>query len=179
MNARLEAEHHALRQTLARSARAWLFDVSPGLDLYRVEFEVRTLVRKPDRRICEEDRIVRVVYQLDADHPKTQPLVIACASDLFNSHIHDVTRPSALPPLPVFCLGTFHSRMRLADWLVQTYDVLRWARSASEHALDEAAAAWARVESAKKDRFPIDRRSFWEEDASGRVNAGAFPETVS
>ncbi len=162
MNARLQDEYGAMRRTLARSARAWLFDVNSELDLYRVDFEVRTLVRRAGGCVAEEDRIVRVVYQLDADHPLKPPLAVACASDLFNTHVHDPTRPSRLPSLPLLCLGTFHRSMRVADWLVSTYDVLRFARIATEDPLDEAAAAWARRESAKPGRFPLDTRSFWE-----------------
>jgi hypothetical protein len=161
MNARLTMELDAVRATLARTRRAQLRSVSSDGLLYRVEFEVRTLVRAAGGTIREEERVVPVAFNLTPSHPMEHPVAVALQADLFNPHINSPQRPGPLPPIPIICLGEYRVGALIADWLPATFYLLAWARIATNHGLDPDAMAYAQREMASG-RFPIDRRDFTE-----------------
>jgi hypothetical protein len=176
MNARLAMERAAVDRTLARGTRATLARVSPDGRLYEIVFDVRTLVRGPDRIVREEARAVPVFYDLAAAHPIDGPVVIAAHADLFNPNVASPADRSSLPPIPWVCLGTFRPYMRIADLIVATYRLLAWQRYALDHPLSPSAAAWARSDAALG-RLPVDRRPFFDDEgAPPSGTLGAAPD---
>ena len=161
MRERLRVEGETLRETLARSDHAWLVHASPDGLLYEVEFEVRTLLQDRERRIDERERVVGILYHLHEDHPHRLPIAVARETELFNTHVADPRQGPPAPPIPLLCLATFQPQHRLADWVVATWDVLRWQKIATDSAMNREAAEYARRELRDPDRFPIDRRDFW------------------
>jgi len=173
MKARLLVERDTVESLLERPSRVRLAGVTPDLQRYDVLFEMRTLVRGDDRMIREEERIVRVAYLLTDEHPLVSPLVIAGDGQLFNPHVHDPRTPGTrLPPIPLMCLGAFSASQRVADWIFATYSVLGWKRIATDHAVNQDAALWARSEM-PSGRFPIEKRAFFTDeparDPQGRL----------
>ncbi len=160
MNARLALERDAVQRILPRTERAFLRRIAADARAYEIVFEVRTLVCDDRGVIREEARSVPVLYDLAADHPRRNPVVIAAHADLFNTHIHDPRDGCNLPPLPFICLGGFSASMTIADWIVATFYVLAWERIAADHPMNCEAAAWARLEMGRG-RFPIDRGEFF------------------
>jgi hypothetical protein len=158
---RLRVEGEALRATLAGSDHAWLLRASEDGRVYEVEFEVRTLFQDDARRIEECERIVGVLYHLHEDHPHRPPLAVARELQLFNTHVADPRHGPPAPPMPVLCLASFQPQHRLADWVLATWDVLRWQKIATDSVMNPEAAAYALEELRDPERFPIDRRSFW------------------
>jgi hypothetical protein len=156
VSTRLLLEHESVCQTLVRTDHAWLIRTSLDLLRHDVVYAVRTVARDAAGRIREEDLEVGVIFQLHPDHPRVAPLVICQRNDVYNTHIHDVARGD--PPFAAVCMGTFFAEQRLGDWIAGVWDVLRWARIATDHPLNPEAAAWARRESATPGRFPVDPR---------------------
>lgn len=165
-------------QTCARSARAILVRVDSERRHYEVSMEVRTLVRRSGAPRVEE-RVVDLLYQLHPEHPFVPPLAVARQRGLFNPHLHDPEARPDLAPVPLLCLGAFEPRMRLADWVLATYDVLGLRRVAPESPLNEEAAAWVREQLATPGALPLDRRSFWREDAPSVAAPSVAPVTAA
>jgi hypothetical protein len=157
VSTRLELEHESVVETLRRTDHAWLERTSPDLRRHDVVYAVRTIVRDRAGRIREEEREVGVIFELDPEHhPRVPPLVVCRSLDLFHPNIAD----GRWSPAAVVCMGSFLAQQRLGDWVVGTWDILRWGRLATDHALNAEAAAWARLELGTPDRFPVDRREF-------------------
>jgi hypothetical protein len=161
---RLRVEGETLRETLARSDHAWLVQASTDGLLYEVEFEVRTLFQDAARRIDERERVVCILYHLHEDHPHRSPIAVARETGLFNTHVADPRQGPSAPPIPLLCLSAFQAQHRLADWVVATWDVLRWQKVATDSAMNREAAEYALRALRDPDRFPIDRREFWREE---------------
>jgi hypothetical protein len=175
---RLRNELAGLLETLDRSGAARLRSASEGGLIIDVDFDVVSLYRGAHTAVEERDGVVVVRYQLHPQHPRVAPAAIALTRHLFNVHINDPENPaSQLPPIPLICLGPFLPQMRLSDWAIATYDLLRWARISTERPLNEAAAQFARRESARPGRFPVDPRPFWRGEAEW--GAGAEPGAAS
>lgn len=181
MKQRAEIEYAAMFETCERSARARLVRVRHDLRLYEVSIAVRTLVRRGGVPQPEE-RSVEVLYQIHEEHPFVPPIAVARPRDLFNPHVLDPEAHPEVAPVPVVCLGAFQPQMRLADWVVATYDVLRLRRVAPESPLNEEAAAWVRARLASPGSLPLDPRSFWLDEApaapgpaASAVSCGAEP----
>lgn len=172
MNARLARERDAVQRILARTERAFVRRIASNARAYEIVFDVRTLVRDDRGVIRAEARSVPVLYDLAADHPHHNPIVIAAHTDLFNTHVHDPRDGCDLPPLAFICLGRFSPAMTIADWMVATYDVLAWARIAADHPLNHAAAAWARLEIGRG-RFPTDSRGFFDRPSVAGTDSAA------
>jgi hypothetical protein len=171
---RIRNEFAGTLETLERSDVAWLRSASSDALRLEVDFDVRSLYRNADGGVEERDGVVGVRYQLHPDHPQVPPIAVSLTPHLFNVHVHDpAVGASHLPPIPLFCLGPFLPQMRVSDWVVATYDLLRWARISTERPLNEAAAAFARRECAKPGRFPCDPRPFWRVEAE--TDAAAQP----
>ena len=178
MSERLRNELAGLIETLDRSGAAGLRSASEGGLTIDVDFDVISLYRGTHTTVEERDGVVVVRYQLHPQHPRVAPAAVALTRHLFNVHINDPENPaSQLPPIPLICLGPFLPQMRLSDWAIATYDLLRWARISTRRPLNEVAAQFARRESARPGRFPVDPRPFWRAEAEG--SAGAEPGSVS
>jgi hypothetical protein len=168
---RLRNEFAGVLETLDRSDVAWLHSArGDGLEI-AIEFEVRSLYCGERGTVEERDGVVAVHYKLHPDHPLVPPIAVANTPGLFNVHINDpVNVAPHLPPIPLVCLGPFLPQMRLSDWVVATYDLLRWACISTQRPLNEAAARYARLECATPGRFPVDSRGFWRDDVGGGAN---------
>lgn len=176
MSERIEREFADMLDTVDRSDRARLISASPDGLGFTVGFEVESLFRGPQGTVLQRAGEVQVLYQMHPDHPLVAPFAVAKTAGLFNAHIANPARaPRNVPPLPFVCLGHFEPWMRIGDWVVTTYDLLRWSRISTESPLDEEAAAFARRESAKPGRFPVDTRSFWREGVESKPAAPAPP----
>jgi hypothetical protein len=175
MTERLRNELAGLIDTLDRSRGASLRSVSEGGLRFDVDFDVVSLYREGHAAVEERGGVVTVSYQLHPQHPQVTPVAVALTPRLFNVHINDPENCAPqLPPIPLICLGPFLPHMRVSDQVVVTYDLLRWARISTERPMNEAAAQFARRESAKPGRFPVDLRHFWRAEAE--QGAAARPE---
>ena len=176
MNERLQKEFAGVLETLDHSDVAWLRAAGGDGLMIVVEFDVRSLYRGAQGVVEERAGVVGVRYQLHPDHPQVPPIPVADTPQLFNVHINDpeLGAPN-LPPIPLICLGPFLPQTRLSDWVVATYDLLRWARISTERPLNVAAAQFARRESAKPGRFPVDPRSFWRDGAESVADETVAP----
>ena len=162
MTARLRAEFETVLETLDRSDVAWLDFASDDRLSIAVEYDVRSLYTVDRGAVAERSGVVGLLFQLHPEHPHVAPLVVARTRHLFNAHISDPESGNTqLPPVPLVCMGPFDPLMRIADWVVAAYDLLRWARISTQRPLNEAAAQFYRRESARPGRFPVDPRSFW------------------
>jgi hypothetical protein len=174
MSERTQREFADMLDTLDRSDRARLSSANPDGLGFTIGFCVESLYRGPRGTVEQRGGEVQVIFQMHPDHPLVPPFAVAKTPDLYNSHIANPARaPRNMPPLPFVCLGPFSPQMRIGDWVVATYDVLRWSRISTTSPLDEEAAAFARRESAKPGRFPVDTRPFWRE---GVATQPAAPE---
>jgi hypothetical protein len=175
MSERLRNELAGLIETLDRSGAAWLRSASEAGLILDVDFDVVSLYRGAHAAVEVREGVVAVRYQLHPQHPQVAPAAVALTRHLFNVHIADPENcASHLPPIPLICLGPFLPQMRVSDWVVATYDLLRWARISTERPLNELAAQFARRECARPGRFPVDPRPFWRRE--GQRGAGAKPE---
>jgi hypothetical protein len=175
---RLHNELAGLFETLDRSRAARLRGASEDGLTIDVVFDVVSLYRMAHAAVEERDGLVVVRYQLHPQHPRVAPAAVARTRHLFNVHVNDPEHcASHLPPIPLICLGPFLPQLRLSDWVVATYDLLRWARISTERPLNEEAAQFARRESAKPGRFPVDPRPFWLGEAER--GAEAEPDSAS
>lgn len=167
MSERLRNEFAGVLETLDRSDVAWLRSARDDGLAIAIEFEVRSLYCGDRGTVEERDGVVTVHYQLHPDHPQVPPIAVANTPRLFNVHINDpVNGARHLPPIPLICLGPFLPQMRLSDWVVATYDLLRWACISTQMPLNESAAQYARRECATPGRFPVDPRGFWREEVA-------------
>ncbi len=172
MSERLRNELSGLIETFDRSRAARLRAASEGGGVIDVDFDVVSLYRGAHMAVEEHSGVVGVRYHLHRQHPQVAPVAVALTRHLFNAHINDPENPAShLPPIPLICLGPFLPQMRLSDWAVATYDLLRWARISTERPLNEVAAQFARRESARPGRFPVDPRPFWRAEAVGSAGA--------
>jgi hypothetical protein len=172
---RLRNELAGLIETLDRSRAARVHSVSEGGRVIDVEFNVISLYQGAHAAVEQRGGVVVARYQLHPQHPRVAPVAVALTRHLFNVHVADPKNRVSprQPPIPLICLGPFLPQMRLADWAVATYDLLRWARISTQRPLNELAAQFARRESAKPGRFPVDPRPFWREEAERSAGAQA------
>jgi hypothetical protein len=70
-------------------------------------------------------------------------------------HPLDAWHPNISNRAPLVCLGRLGPGTRLVDLIYQLYEIISWQRVSMHDALNQDAAAWARV---NQDRFPADRR---------------------
>jgi hypothetical protein len=134
-----------LIETLDRSGAAWLRSASEAGLILDVDFDVVSLYRGAHAAVEEREGMVAVRYQLHPQHPQVAPAAVALTRHLFNVHIADPENcASHLPPIPLICLGPFLPQMRVSDWVVATYDLLRWARISTERPLNPSLLAQGR-----------------------------------
>ena len=173
---RLRIEDETLDRVVATSPQTHRVQTSPDLRLHEIAFEdVRTLVRDERDHVQEATRTIHVLFEMAADHPRRQPFAIARSAALFSPHI---ARPGVGPnhtSIPYMCLGTFQPRMRLADWVVAAWNVLRFANLATDDPIDAEAADWVRR--ADPARFPTDPRTF-EGQIDSRLVAADDPDAT-
>lgn len=173
MSRRFEAEVASVESAVSRAPRARLLEVDRAGRRIAVELRVRTLVRRGGGTVSVEERAVATTFLLHVEHPRIPPLAVLHDAGVWNPHVADPARHAI--GVAALCLGDFAPQRRLGEWVVAAYDVLRLARLALDQPLNPEAAAWVRSALAEPERFPTDRRGFFEADegAAAAIRIGA------